>query len=204
MFKGAGSQRAGTIVSWIVTKFSGLSFSFFVQPPRSELIRFIFSKSHGALNLVPRKAVFIFLVLFRNFYPEQLSWIHFREKVSVEFSITDDHVIHLAFLVGFLQNVLFNRIPRDKTINIDFTSLSNTMTSVLCLQIHRWVPVRVIENYCISSSQIYSYSTRASRKNENEDLVVVIKAFHQPLSLLWLCCPIKSQVSITVYIQEVF
>lgn len=66
-------------------------------------------------------------------------------------------------------------------IDVDISCLSNSMAPVLSLGIHGWVPITVIEHYCICSSQVNTYTSTAGGQDEAEYATVCIEALHQSL-----------------------
>lgn len=46
-------------------------------------------------------------------------------------------------------------------VDVDISSLTNSMAAILCLSIHCRIPVTVIEYYSVSTSQVHSYTTTA-------------------------------------------
>jgi hypothetical protein len=58
---------------------------------------------------------------------------------------------------------------------MDGFSLANSMTSVLSLFVHGWIPVCVIKDYTVSSCQVDTYTATPCRRNEAENLWIEIK-----------------------------
>jgi hypothetical protein len=57
-------------------------------------------------------------------------------------------------LQTFFENIFFNCVYTDQSVNVDGLGLTNSMRSVLSLFVHRWVPIGVVENHTVSTSQI--------------------------------------------------
>ena len=51
--------------------------------------------------------------------------------------------------------------------------------SYLC--IHGRVPIRVVEDDCVSSSQVHAYAAAASGQDEDKNLGIAVEALHQDL-----------------------
>ncbi len=64
---------------------------------------------------------------------------------------------------------------------MDVSCLTNPVTTVLCLCIHGWIPVRVVEDDSISPGQIHPQTTRARGENETEYTIITIEALQQHL-----------------------
>jgi len=71
-------------------------------------------------------------------------------------------------------------------VDVDITSLANTMAAVLSLCIHCRIPVRVIEDDGVSASQVDSNTPGPSRQDEAEYPLIGVEPFHQYLPLLHL------------------
>ena len=66
-------------------------------------------------------------------------------------------------------------------IDVYVSCLSNAMAAVLGLSVHGGVPVWVIEDDSVCSSQIDPQPPTTSWEDEAEDTLVSIEAFHQHL-----------------------
>jgi len=60
------------------------------------------------------------------------------------------------------------------------------MASVLRLSVHRRIPVRVVEDDRVSSSQVHTNASGPRRQNEAEDPFVSVESLHQHLALFHL------------------
>jgi hypothetical protein len=67
---------------------------------------------------------------------------------------------------------------------MDIPSLPNTMTPILSLGIHGWIPVRIIEYDRISPRQVDSNPTRPRREDKDKDPPIRIEPFHEELTLV--------------------
>lgn len=94
----------------------------------------------------------------------------------------NSNVTQHSFLIGFLQDILLNCTLTDQSVDVDISRLANTVTPVLCLSIHCWIPVTVIKYDCISTSEIYSKATTACGQDEAEDSWICIETLHQDLT----------------------
>ena len=59
--------------------------------------------------------------------------------------------------------------------------LTDAMTAVLRLGVHRRIPVTVVEDDRVSAGQVHPDATRARRQDEHEDSFVRVEAVHQKL-----------------------
>ena len=126
----------------------------------------------------------------------------FLEEGSCKVSPFNGKISKQPFLIGFLENIFLYSPLTYKPVDVDISSLSNTMASVLSLSIHSWIPVRIIENNCISSCKIYSNTTRSCRQYKNKILRIVVKSFHKSLAHLNLGGTIQPHVYIAMVVQE--
>lgn len=62
--------------------------------------------------------------------------------------------------------------------------LSNSMTPVLCLLVHRWVPVGIVEYHAVSTRQVDANATAPGRRDEAEDLLIQVEPVDELLPLL--------------------
>lgn len=81
-------------------------------------------------------------------------------------------------------------------------SLPYTMTSILGLLVHCWVPVRVIENHCISSRKVNPQASATRAWNEAKYFFIKVKTVHHFLACLDLCAAIKSYITMAMNVQE--
>ena len=66
---------------------------------------------------------------------------------------------------------------------MDISGLSNPVTPILGLRIHRWVPIAVVENDSVSPSQIDSHPARSCAQNERKVLAVIVEPTKEPGSV---------------------
>ena len=109
---------------------------------------------------------------------------HLLEESCGEVSAFNGDVTEQSLLIGFLQNVLFHSALADQPVDVHVTRLTDAVTPVLCLRVHRRVPVAVVKDDGVGTGQVHTESTRARRQDEDEDLRVSIEALHQQLQEL--------------------
>lgn len=63
-----------------------------------------------------------------------------------------DSTLNCFLLLCSLDNSLLNCPLCNKLIDIYISTLSNSMCSICCLSIHCWIPVVIVEYYCICCS----------------------------------------------------
>ena len=68
-------------------------------------------------------------------------------------------------------------------VDVDVTCLTDTMTPVLRLGVHRRVPVAVVEDDRVSTGQVDPDATRARWQDEDKDSLVCVEAVHQKLQV---------------------
>ena len=66
---------------------------------------------------------------------------------------------------------------------MNISGLSNPVTPILGLRIHRWVPIAVVENDGVSPSQIDSHPARSCAQNERKVLAVIVEPTKEPGSV---------------------
>jgi len=83
-------------------------------------------------------------VSVQNATTHEQSFVLGRRGDIVEFTSLDDFSVNLQFLLRTLQDQLFDSVRRDKSQNSDFLLLTNTMRTILRLQIGVRIPVSVV------------------------------------------------------------
>lgn len=99
----------------------------------------------------------------------------FKMFSSTVCSLINLQTPHTVPMTGI--NINITRLP----VYADISCLSNSMAPVLSLSIHSRVPVTVIENDCICSSQVDTNATGTSREDETKDTLVHVEVVHQLL-----------------------
>jgi hypothetical protein len=87
-------------------------------------------------------------------------------------------------------------------VYIDVSSLTNPMTAILRLGIHGGIPIAIIENDRIRTSQVDTHPAGPSRQDEAEISCVPIEAVHQSLTQLNTRGSVQSQVFIAMIRQK--
>ena len=78
-------------------------------------------------------------------------------------------------------------------VNHDRFRLPDPVCPVLSLQVLLWVPVGVVDDDCVSGSQVDAQTSGPGRQDEYFDVGVVVKAVNVVLTLTPLHLPIKSR-----------
>jgi hypothetical protein len=107
------------------------------------------------------------------------------EGISFEVG-TVNSTLNTFFLASSSQNSFFDRRFGHETVDVDSFLLTNSMGSISCLGVHSWIPIIIIEDDGVSSDQVDSKSTSSCRKNENENIVIILKLFNHKSSVLEL------------------
>jgi len=123
--------------------------------------------------------------------------LHFLEEFRVEVAF-DDETAELTLLQTFLENVLFDGVDRDESVDVDCLSLTNSMAPVLSLFIHSRVPVGVIKDDTISTCEVDADTTASCRGNEAEELWVKVEPVNHLLASFDFDRSIKSHVGVPV------
>jgi len=168
-------------------------------------IRFIFDIRHGLFELLGREPALcsvggtdsIALV-------DDATQIDLLEKVGGELAGIDRDLVEQAFLVGLLEYVLLDRVLADQPINMNLAGLADAMASVLCLCIHCWIPVTVVEYNRVGAGEVDTKTTAACRENERKDAPIGIEALHERLARLGLGGAVEAQVRVAVEVEELF
>ena len=80
--------------------------------------------------------------------------------------------------------------------------LADSVAPVLGLFVHSWVPIRIVEDYAVSTCQVDTDTTASRGGDEAEDPFVKVESINELLSVLSLDRSIKSDVNISVKVQE--
>ena len=115
----------------------------------------------------------------QNLKPGFVTWRH-ADRLSIVLQLGKD---------SSSKNYQTHTASIDKTcrpVDVYVACLSNAVTAVLRLRIHRRVPVRVIEDDRVGARQVDTEAAGARRQNEAEDARVGVEPFHQQLTLLHL------------------
>lgn len=77
------------------------------------------------------------------------------------------------------------------------------MTSILSLSIHSWVPIGIVKQHYICSSQIQTNTTWSGRWNKAENPRISVESFDNFLTILNLRRPIQSDIREVKQIQDI-
>lgn len=80
------------------------------------------------------------------------------KELSIKVAFNDE-ASDFSFLQRLLEDVFLYRVYGDQPVDVHSLCLPNSMAPVLRLFVHRWVPIRVVKDYAVSSCQIYPDST---------------------------------------------
>lgn len=163
------------------------------------LFRIVQIAAEDAVHSRARDVVFIMVVGI-----EHIAICHFIEVISCEVAFLDDNIVEELLLVGFAKDVRFYGMFADETIDVDVTSLSDTMGTICALFVHGRIPIKVVEDDCICPRQVDTETSRSRRENEAEDARVVVESVGENLSLFDLCCAVEAEVAMAVDVEELF
>lgn len=83
-------------------------------------------------------------------FGEKIFDLNFWEEFLIEISFYDQST-EFSFLQTLLENILFDCVDRDQSIDMNSFGLTNSMTSILSLFVHGWIPISIVKNDTISS-----------------------------------------------------
>lgn len=66
-------------------------------------------------------------------------------------------------------------------VNVDVSGLTDPVATVLCLGIHGGIPVAVVKNDRVGSSQVHPHTSAPSRQDEAENAAICVEALHECL-----------------------
>lgn len=66
-------------------------------------------------------------------------------------------------------------------VNVNISCLTDSVTTILCLSIHGWIPVTIVKDDSIGSSKIHTNATRSCRQDETKYPLISIESLHQSL-----------------------
>lgn len=124
------------------------------------------------------------------------------EKVSGKVTTINGDAIKKTFLVGLLEDVLFDGVLADETVDVDLTRLADSVATVLGLSIHRRVPITVVKDDCVCTCEVDAKTTTARREDKDKDAWVHVETVHLHLSHLRTRRSVETQVGVAVEIQE--
>ena len=77
--------------------------------------------------------------------------------------------------VNILRMSYKTKIP----VYMDVPGLSDPVTPILCLSVHRWVPVAVVEDHGVSPRQVDPHPARPGAQNKRKIFAVVVEPNNQ-------------------------
>ena len=80
--------------------------------------------------------------------------------------------------------------------------LADPVRPILRLFVHRWVPICIVKNYAVSTSQIDSDTAASRARNKAKDFWGQIEPIHHLLSSFNLDRAVQSHVCVAMQIQE--
>ncbi len=87
---------------------------------------------------------------------------------------------------------------------MNVSGLADTVTSVLALLVHCWIPVLIVEDDGISTSKIDTETTGPRGEDKAEDPIVVVEPVREYLALLNLCRAVETEVLVPMDVEELF
>lgn len=134
---------------------------------------------------------------------ENISDIYFFKELLIKVTL-DDKTSDFSLLQRFLEDVFFNCIYANETVNVNCFGLPDSMTPILGLFVHGRIPIGIIENDAVSTCQINTNASASGRRYETEYLAIEVKSVDKLLPVLGLDRSIKSHINVAVEIQELF
>lgn len=124
------------------------------------------------------------------------------EVRSVEHPFLSDQSLESPFLDGLHQNIFFNAVLSDEPIDGDVSGLADPMAPILCLFVHSWVPVSIVEDDIARPRQVEADAPRASTADEAENPGVVVEALDDGLPQLSLGGAVESDVVELEHVED--
>lgn len=126
---------------------------------------------------------------------------HLLEELHVKTSL-NDQTSEVSLLQALLKYVLLDSVHWYESVNVYSLCLADTMATILSLLVHSWIPVSVIEDHTISSSQVDADTTAPRWRDETEDLLVEVELIHESLTHLYFHRAIKAHIRVSVQVKE--
>lgn len=80
--------------------------------------------------------------------------------------------------------------------------LANSVTAILCLLIHRRIPISILEYHITCRCQIEAYTTTSSWGDERENVFIFVKLVYTLLSFVDFGWAVKSDLILSMDVQE--
>jgi hypothetical protein len=127
----------------------------------------------------------------------------FHEYLHIEVAL-DDKAAKVSLLQRFFEYILFNCIHTDQPVNVHCLGLSDSMTSILGLLIHRRVPIRVIENHTVCTCEIETDTTATCGRDKAEDFLIEVELINLSLAHFDFNRTVKAHIGVAMKVQKVF
>jgi hypothetical protein len=85
---------------------------------------------------------------------------------------------------------------------VHVSRLPDTVAPVLCLRIHRRIPIAIVEDDRVGPGQVDAHPAGAGAQDEAEILGVVVEPFHEQLAHLHLGGAVQPHVDVAVVVEE--
>lgn len=106
-----------------------------------------------------------------------------------------DCALHVLLLLGPPYDLLFHGAPSHESVDSYRLGLTDTVSTVSSLFVHRGVPIIIVENYSVSSNQIDAQATSSGRQKEGKDVWVLLVLVNHESAVLELGRPIHPEVA---------
>ncbi|KAF3907700.1 hypothetical protein AA313_de0207706 [Arthrobotrys entomopaga] len=175
---------------------------------RDNIIR-ILNLLQRAVHIVPmsrsyRHAANRFQPEFLRILPKQICNSQPIEFIHREFPLLYDNIVKHLFLIRLAQYIRLDRKFRNESVNVHIASLSDSVTSILTLLVHRGIPIQIVENDGIGTGQVETQPARTRRQDEHQNAVIIVEPFRQDLPLLDFCSTVQSKIPMAVNIEKLF
>ena len=162
----------------------------------NNLILLLFKYDIFFLHKIPFFRYELVLLIIQDIFDRD-----FLEELLVEVAL-DDQSSELPLLQRLLEDVLLDGVYWYQPVDMHSFGLADSVAPVLGLFVHSWVPIRVVEDYAVSTCQVDTDTTASRWGDEAEDPFVKVESINKLLSVLSLDRSIKSDVNVSVKVQE--
>jgi hypothetical protein len=123
--------------------------------------------------MVEDDVLFLHYILFPYFWDqlpviENVLHVDPLKIFAIKSFSSDDKTPKFSLLKRLFEDVLLNSVYGDQSVDMNSLSLTDSVTSVLCLLVHSRVPVGIKENNAVGTCQINSNTSAPSAADEAE------------------------------------
>lgn len=98
-----------------------------------------------------------------------------KSSVKIELAGSDHEVVENFSLSRLLDNIDFDGVLRNETVDCNGARLTDPVAAVLRLQVHRRIPIRVEEDDGVRADEVQANSACPSGENHGKDSRVAVE-----------------------------